>query len=538
MSHESDHDNHLHGAHPQRKLPSRRAFLAGGFVGFSTLVLAACSSAVREAEGGSGGSGNGEQGGTLTVGSLSDLNPSSIFSQGLTSMTIGLLVFDTLVKLNLETLEPEPSVAESWEISEDGLNVTLTLREDVSFHSGRTLTSKDVEYTLTNLAKDSAGSQLQAAAAAISSVNTDDDNVAVLTLEHPLVNLFDLLAFALLTDSESETELLEGESFVGTGPFVFDSWQRGRESRWSRNPDYWGTGPALDEVVVRVVPDSSALLSSARAGQTDVLVGVSGTDARQFENDANFTVESEDVFDVAYYLGVNVEDPALSDKRIRQAIAYAVDRDRILDEVLGGVGIAGSTPWAPNSPAFNVNASDRYAKDLDKAQQLLDEAGGAPAVPLTLSYGTGLAPASTIAAIIENNLTTLGFTITVDPKEQASFSPFLNSGEHQLWINPHGFGHLNPATLATGAAPFKPEGNLSGFDSPEYATLVDQLWKQADSGSAEAQETYAAYSDLLLDEQFVINLAISTNTNIYAGDVVGVSWNAYKNLILNETTVK
>ncbi|WP_020110537.1 ABC transporter substrate-binding protein [Rhodococcus sp. 114MFTsu3.1] len=510
---------------------SRRGFLTGTAGGATALLLAACSSAVEEAK-----SGSGEAGGTLVIGSLSDLNPATIFSQSLTSMTIGGLVFDTLVRLDPDTLEPTPRVATSWEVSDDGLTVTLQLRDDVTFHSGRPFTSKDVEYAFTNLAKDTAGSQLQAAARTIEAVDTSDDHVAVLTLTHPLVNLHDLLEFALLTDSDTEAALLAGEQFVGTGPFVFDSWQRGRQSDWSRNGSYWDAPALLDKVTIRVVPDNSALLSSVRSGQTNAVIGVSAQDARPFSGDG-YQVENEDVFDVAYYIGANVADPALADKRIRQAISYAVDRERILDEVLGGVGIASSAPWPESSPAYDEAARDFYSRDLDKARQLLADAGGPPSQPVLLSYGTGLAPARNIAAIIENNLADIGFTVTLDPREQATLSPFLNSGQHQLWINPHGFAQLNPSTLATGAAPFKPAKNLSGYTSPEYTAIVDRLWTQADPESDTAAASYTEFSDLLLDEQFVIDLAITTNTNVYSAGVSGIEWNRYKNLILNRATV-
>ncbi|WP_072806205.1 ABC transporter substrate-binding protein [Rhodococcoides yunnanense] len=508
---------------------NRRSFLTAGA---AAVFLTACSSAVEESRSG----GTGEPGGTLVIGSLSDLNPASIFSQSLTSMTIGGLVFDTLVRLDPDTLEPTPRVATSWAVSDDGLQVTLDLRDDVTFHSGRPLTSEDVAYAFANLAKDAAGSQLQAAAKTITAVDTSDAHVAVLTLAHPLVNLNDLLEFTLLTDSESEAELLSGEKFIGTGPFVFDSWQRGQQSNWKRNENYWGDAALLDGVTVRVVPDSSALLSSVRSGQTNAVIGVSAQDARPFSGD-QFTVEHEDVYDVAYYVGVNVNDPALADKRIRQAISYAVDRTRIVDEVLGGIGIASSAPWPESSPAYDASARDFYSRDLEKARQLLAEAGGPPAAPLLLSYGTGVAPARTIAAIIENNLAEIGFTVTLDPREQAAFSPFLGSGQHQLWINPHGFAQLNPSTLATGAAPFKPAKNLSGYTSPQYTDIVDRLWSHADPDSDAAKASYTEFSDLLLDEQFVIDLAVTTNTNIYTAGTAGITWNRYKNLILDTATV-
>lgn len=496
------------------------------------LVLASCSSAVQEAQ-----SGSGEEGGTLVVGTLSDLNPASILSQSTTSMAIGRLVFDTLIRYDRETLEPQPSVATDWEISDDGLTVTLQLRDDVTFHSGREFTSEDVAYALERYGTDEAGSQLGPAARAIESVDTSDPHVAVLNLSHPLVNLFDLLEFALLTDSETEAELFEGEAFVGTGPFTFEEWNRGQGVTFSQNTDYWNGTPPLDGVELRIVPDETALLNSVRSGQVNVVVDASPRSLAPFRDDDSFTVEPMNVFDVSYYVGTNVQNPILSDPNLRKAISESIDRERILNEVFDGVGSVNSAPWSPNSPAYNEEFASFYSRDLDAAQAYIDEAGGAPTQTLELAYNTALAPASAVASIVQSNLADIGIQVELEPMEGSTFNPHINSGEQELWIAPHGFGQSSPATLATGAAPFRPVSNLSGFESDEYAELVESVWFQSDPLSDEAREAYDNYTQLLIDEQFLINIVSATATNVYTGSVEGVDWNIYKYLILDETTV-
>jgi peptide/nickel transport system substrate-binding protein len=503
----------------------RRTLLKFALGGSAAVLGSGCASAVHQAREGDGG---------IALGVLSDLDPKSIFSQSITSMAIGRLGYDTLTSYDLDTMVPRPLVASGWRILEDGHRVVLHLRPDVTFHSGRPFTSADVAYSIANLAKDGAGSQLQTTAKVVTSVDISDPHVAVLSLDHPLTNLFDLFEFMLLTDSQTEQQLMDGVAFVGTGPFRFDSWVRGQQSRWVRNMKYWG-GPATIPSV-RLVKQGEPL-ASLWASQTNVVRDVVGNVVRMFHDNDRFEQLHESVYDVAYYVGVNVSDPYLANKTVRQAVAYAVDRARIASDVFAGNAIPNSTPWSKSSPAYSELSQSHYRRDLDRARRLLAEAGGPPPTPLLLSYGTGLAPAPTIAAVIQNNLADIGIPTVIDAREQATFSSFLTSPARQLWINPHGFGQSSPATLATGAAPFKPVGNLSGFTSRRYSELVSKLTNLPDPRSPEALDMYRQYTDVLLDEQFVINLAVTDFVTVTSSRVSNLEWNLYKCLVANRMVV-
>lgn len=516
--------------------PSVRARkLVGVVLAALLFAMTGCTSAVNQAK---QSSSSGASGGTLVVGALSDLTPSAIYSQSTTSMTVGRLLYDTLIHYNRETGTPEPAVAKSWNVSGDGLTVTLNLRDDVKYHSGRTLTSKDVEYALTTYASAAAGSQLQPAAAAVDSVDTSQPQVAVLHLKHALVNLFDLLEFVLLTDSETPKELAAGEKFIGTGPFEFKSWDRGQQVTLVRNPDYWNGAAKVDQVDVKVFTDQTALLNSVRSGQTNVVTDVSVQALAPFKDNDQFTIQAENVWDVNYYLGVNLKNQTLANQELRQALAYSLDRERILKDVFGGVGSVNSSPWSPASPAYNKEYATRYSLDLQKAKTLLAQAGGAPAQTLTLAYNTALAPAKEVSEIVQSNLADLGVKVNVLPLDSAAYSAQMSAGKVDLWIGPHGFGQNSPATLATGAAPFKPKNNLSGYSSDGYTQLVSNVWNQPDPSSTAAHTAYDAYTKEVSDQQFVINMVSTTVTNVYTSSVRGVDWNTYKYLILDKATVR
>lgn len=509
---------------------TRRAALLGALGIAATGVLSGCTSAVDQAREANAAPGSG--GGTLVLGSLADIDPKSIYSQSVTTMAIGLLVWDTLIRVDRRTRTPEPAVARSWDLAPDGRSLTLRLRDDVRFHTGRAFTAKDVAYAVSVYASDAAGSQLQAAAKAVTAVETPDPHTAVLRFAAAVPNVFDLLEFMLLVDSESATELRAGTEFVGTGPFRFDGREVAASARFRRFDDHW-RGPAqLDGVVLRVVRDPGALLTSVRAGQSDLVLDAAPRALRQFRDRSLYRVTTGDVNDAAYYVGANVGAPGLADKRVRQAISYAVDRDRIAAEVFAGTAVPSSAPWAASSPAYDAAAAAHYKKDLGRARALLSEAGGPRR--LTLSYPTGLAAAPAIAAIVQNDLAEVGVTVDLDPREQAAFSPFLKSGKHELWVGPHGFGQSDPLTLAGGAAPFKPKGNLSAFSAPEYTALVARL---ADEGPGRPT-LLRQYTDYLLDQQFVIDLVVSPASYVSPTRVKGLDWNLYKYIDLHGVTVR
>ena len=342
----------------------------------------------------------------------------------------------------------------------------------------------------------------------------------------------------LLVDSETAAERAAGTTLIGTGPFLLADRRIGAETVLKRHEPYW-RGPAkVDEIALRVIRDTGALMTSLRAHQSDLVIDVSPQSLRPFGARELYRVESEDVYDVAYYIGVNTKDSALADKRVRQAISFAVDRDRLLKEVFVGRGYASSAPWATSSPAYSGAAARRYRRDLEAAGALLAAAGPPRGSSCCCPTRPGWPRRRNIAAIVASDLADVGIAVRLDPREQATFSPFVRSGDAQLWINPHGFGQSNPVTLATGAAPFTPAGNLSGFASPEYTSAVEQLLALRAPDDPVAQQAYRRFTDILLDEQFVIDLVITTATNVSPASVKGLTWNLYKYIDAHDLTVQ
>ncbi|MFC7496827.1 MULTISPECIES: ABC transporter substrate-binding protein [unclassified Nocardioides] len=500
-----------------RRTPHPRILLT--LVGLVVVaMLAACSSAVGEANGGGDDSGPSD-GGTLRVGAIADIVPATIFTNSAdsTNTLIGA-VYDSLVDYPLDSLEPEPRLATSWKLADDGLSLTLDLRDDVTFHSGREFTSEDVEFSIRTWADPVWAVQLQRTAAAVTGFDTSDPHSITLTFAHPLSNIFDLLDMLPIIDSESIDELKEGKAFVGTGPFVFDSWTPSSKIELSRNDDYWGGKPHLEGVDIDIVTDPQAQVSQLRSGQLDLINGATNRDLETLGEDDKFEVTAYEGAENEVYVGADLTNPALQDLKIRQAIAYALDRERIVDEVFRGVGTPGNLPWAPYSPAYDAEANQTYTRDIEKAKTLVSQLKSVPTIPL--SY-----PASgnyeSVAQIVQANLEEVGIKTELRPQEYGDFIKQLIDGAFGgLWVLQHNYAQYTPSTLTVSAYPFNADKNASHFESADYKKHAEAAWKRVSGTDGGAVEAYRALSKDLLDNLFLIEIAvlqpqIATTTNVH-----------------------
>jgi peptide/nickel transport system substrate-binding protein len=517
----------------ERLAISRRSLLAAIGVGGALLAVPACRSAADES---TKASGTAKKGGTLKIAQSADIAPATLFGQNNPNFTLARTVFNTLTQYDHKTLSPKPSLAESWTQTADGKSITLKLRKGVTFHSGRVFTSADVRFALENLTKDTTASQLKHVALAISKITEVDAHTITLTLAHPVSNLFDLFEILLIVDKESIDDLLKGTKIIGTGPFKVASYTPGTGYELKRNTSYWKKGaPLLDAVEVSVVGQSASMVSSLRSGGTHLLVDVAPLDAASIKSDDQFEVTVSDAHDSGFYIASNVNVKPLDDKRVRQAVAWAVDRDRVLSQVLGGIGTVTSLPWATSSPAYDKTKAAHYTRDLTTAKALIN-AAGADGKTVKVVYNAGLATNAKIAEIVQYDLTQIGLKAQAEPLQAADFLAKLQAGTLPgLFINGHGFGQLHPATLVKGAFPFNADKNASNFDSAKYRELADQLW-QATTDTA-AKEAADAVNDLLLEEQFVSDLVASSHTFTITKKVRGLSWTMYDYLDLDQTSI-
>ncbi|MER7768445.1 ABC transporter substrate-binding protein [Kitasatospora sp. NPDC096140] len=518
--------------------PSRRVLLRAGLAGAGLLTLAACRSAVDEASNAANaadtvdGSGAPRRGGVLSVATGIDVTPSLLFAQSANTL-IQRLVFNTLTRYD-DRLRPQPELATAWQVAEDGRSVTLKLREDVTFHSGRRFTADDVVFAVKNLQNPARSAQLRSTAAAVTDFRKDGDFELTLVFAHPVSNLFDLFEFMIIPDAGTVEDAVAGTRLIGTGPFVLTDRKPGASLTLARNDAYWNRGrPYLDGVEIRIVPQAESLLSSLRTGQTHLSYNVSGKDVATLRTDPQFRITQYDTGAGAYYIGANVTAEHVGDKRVRQAIAWAVDRDRLVRQALGGYGTVSSVPWPKSSPAYTEAGATHYRHDPDRARALLKEAG---LERITLPFAHSSEPGSTaIAQILQYDLQQVGIDTVLQPTDSPTMQKQLISQTMPaLWTLSHGFAQLHPATLAVSAYPFNEARNSSHFASAAYTDVVQQAWNRADSDSPEAKALYQQITDVLLDEEFVIDLAIAGLVEVAGRKARGATLNKFGYLNLDD----
>ncbi|MFF7776676.1 ABC transporter substrate-binding protein [Streptomyces tanashiensis] len=514
--------------------PSRRTTLraAGGGTLLLGLGLAGCRSAVSEAEAPAGKAATEpKRGGTLTVAVNSDFTPSLLFAQSGQSLQ-HRLVYNTLTRYD-DRLKPQPELATSWEYAQDGRSITLKLRTGVTYHDGRPFTADDVIFAVKNLQNPLRAAQLRATAAAVTGFEKRGDHELVLKLAHPVNNLFDLFEFMILTDRNSVEDAVTGKRLIGTGPFTLTRWSPGAGLSFARNEKYWQPDrPYLDAVEFRVVPQADALLSSLRTGQSQLSFGVPGKNLAVVASTPELAISEYTTGGGAYYLGVNTTVAPLDDKTVRQALARAVDRERILKQVLGGYGLASATPWPKSSPAFTEAGRTHYTYDPGKARELLKSAGHTrldlPLLHINLPGDTAVAEA------IQYDLKQIGVHVTLQPTDPATAQKNLISQKMPgLWTMSHGFAQVQPSTLAVSAYPFNEAKNTSRFRSAAYTKVVREAWTTPGTG-ARANALRQQITDTLLDEAFIIDLVIRGSVQVSAKKLHGVTLNKFAYLNLDD----
>lgn len=459
-------------------------------------------------------------GGTLQIVQAADIQPASLFSQNNPNFSVLRTVFNSLVSYDHKDIKPQPELAKSWKVSPDGRQITFSLRDDVTFHDGRAMTADDVIASIDTVKRPEVGSQTKHIANAITDMTAPDPHTVVITFDKAMSNMMDLFLMMPIIDGTDVAGLLSGKNMNGTGPFTVKSYSPGQGIDLVKYDKYWKKDlPHLDGVKITVVRDSQSMLSSLKAGQSQLAMDLAPLDASTLKGQAGYDLIESDAHDSVQYIASNVTVPLLSDKRVRQAMSYAIDRERILKQVDGGIGSVTSLPWAKSSPAYDSTKVDHFARDIAKAKDLLNQSG-ATGKSVKIFYDAGFQPNVGIASIVQFDLTEAGLKPELVPLQASDFLDRLrNGGFDGMFLSGHGFGQLNPATLIKGSFPFNADKNASSFVSDDYKALANEVWL---SSGTLSKSTLDKVNDYLLDQQFVSDLVLSTHTFAISSKLKGV----------------
>ncbi len=302
------------------------------------------------------------------------INP--IFTTQSVSASLESLIFNCLIRLNAQGLI-EPDLAQSWDISEDGLVYTFHLRKGIRFHDGVECTAFDVKFTFDKFIDPQLNSPFRSVFQLIKDYKASDKYTFQVILSKPSSFFIYRLIKEIIPEHIFEKSDIRNSSFnfypLGTGPFRFKEWTKENQITLEYNPDYYEGRPYLDKIKVKTFADSRGLWTALMRQEVDLSLFIERQDYEILKNDPAFTSYAfpmDSYFAIVY----NLDDSILADKRVRQAIAYGIDRKNLIKEVGFGYGMECFGPFYPGSEGFNPQVR-AVEFNPDKAITLLSEAG-------------------------------------------------------------------------------------------------------------------------------------------------------------------
>ncbi len=427
------------------------------------------------------------------------------------------LIFDDLLTRG-GNLDVAPGLAERWDIP-DPLTYVFHLHRGVKFHDGRALTSRDVKWTFDSLLQGKVRSAKAGVYRFVDHIDTSDDYTVVFHLKEP----FATLLWNLSDGAMGIVPYGSGDEIsrrpIGSGPFRFVSAEQDKEVVLTRNDDYWGEKARLPKVRFIVVPDTTTRALELRKGSADIAINALTSDmVLTLEHDPNLAVLHAPGTVLAY-LAFNLRDPILKDQRVRQALAYAIDRRPLLEYLQRGFARPANSVLPPESWAYNGEVP-AYDHDPARARQLLEQAGypeiNGVRFHLTMKSSTEEST-RLMAAVLQQQLRQVGIALDIRTFEFATFFSDVTHGLFQVyslrWIG----GNEDPDIFeyVFHSSKFPPNGaNRGYFADPRVDALIDQARHELDRNTR--KQLYAEIQRTLADELPYINLWYFDNVLVHS----------------------
>jgi peptide/nickel transport system substrate-binding protein len=348
----------------------------------------------------------------IRVGSLyepGNLSNVDAGGQGITEAFNGN-VYEGLFKLTDEG-EIENLLAAEYTKSSDGLVYTVTLREGVTFHSGKVLSSADVKASFERVSAESSLAARKSSYRVIRSITTPDTKTVVFTLAAPSISFPYTLSYVWIVNTDAR-DLRTTED--GTGPYVLDTWTRGSSLSLKKWDGYWGEPAKNAGVVFNYFTDAGALNNALLSGQIDIITTVQSPDAiSQFENKAGFVINNG-ASTTKELLAFNDRVKPFDNALVRKAIYSAIDRQKLLGSVWGKYGSLIGSMVPPTDPWYDAALVNANPYDLSLAKSLLAQAGYPDGISFTLDSPT-YDPHPLVAEFVKSELAKIGVNVTINP---------------------------------------------------------------------------------------------------------------------------
>ena len=474
-----------------------------------------------------------------------------------TTLDVVRPVFNRLVEFEFGTTNIKPALADTWEISDDGLTYTFHLRSGVKFHSSKSFTptrdfnADDVVFSFDRMMNKqnpynpvSGGAYLyyegMGMPDTIKSVEKVDDATVKITLNHPESPFLADLAmeWASILSKEYADQLLAAGTPdqldlvpIGTGPFVFVDYQKDATIRYKANADYFRGKQPIDDLVFAITPDAAVRKAKLEAGECDIIVGPAPADIDALKANPNVQVMGQEGLNIAY-LALNVQKKPFDDKRVRQAINMAFDKDAIIQAVYLGGGKPAKNPMPPTIWSYD-NDVQPYPYDPEAAKKLLADAGVSD-LSVDLWYMPKYRPynpdGKKMGELMQADLAKIGVKANLVTFECGEYRKKMGNGEHPMgqigWTGDNGDPDNFLYLLGCNGAAEPPTQNNAKWCNAEFDALLKEAKETADVGKR--TEAYMKAQVIAHDEapwvpiaHSIVYMAMNKSVQNYVQDPLG-----------------
>ncbi|MFQ5521417.1 MAG: peptide-binding protein [Candidatus Methylomirabilia bacterium] len=458
------------------------------------------------------------------------------------SHEVGSLIYSGLIKRDKD-LNLVSDLAESWELSENCLTLTFKLRKNVTWHDGQPFTAEDVRFTYEAMIHPKTPTAYKEDFVAVKDVEVLDPHTVRILYSKPYAEAVETWQIWMLPKHLLERYVEDGQLReapqnlhpVGTGPYRFVEWKSGEKVVLVASPDYFEDGPYLSRVVYRIIPSQATIFLELKAKGVDF----AGLTALQYARQTDYPSFRKAYSKFRYpanaytYFGFNLKDPRFADKRVRQALAHAINKEELIEGIVMGLGREATGPYKPGTWAYKADAR-RYPYDPERAKALLGEVGwqdtdgdgvvdknGEP-FAFTILTNQGNDERKKVAEIIQRRLSEVGVKADIRILEWAAFiKDFVQKRRFEALILGWGIG-LDPDqyTIWHSSKTGPDELNFISYASAEVDRLLER--GRASCRREERKPYYGRLQEILAEDQPIVFLYFRDALPVVSSRVHGI----------------
>jgi peptide/nickel transport system substrate-binding protein len=460
------------------------------------------------------------------------------------ALFISVNVYDSLLRTTKDGTGVEPGLATKWESTSDGLTWTFTLRDGVKFSDGSAMKASDVKASL-DLARNGEKSGWKDNYKAIKEITASDDKTVKITLSQPYAPLLSVLAMfsggvlpaemAKATDGK-DYDNAQAWKTKGTGAYYVEGWKKGDALVLKRNPNYWKSKPAVDEVRIEYIPDDNTRMLKLQGGETDLVDFVPFSQIAALSAQPGVKAQTFTIQQTAFII-LNNTKPPLNDVKVRQALNYATDKEAIIKNVYFGQAKFMNSP-IPMGTYYDKSLPG-YPYDLEKAKKLMAESSGASGFKMDMQVRSGNTNFANTAVILKEAWAKLGVTVDIQTLDTAVVRTNYRAGDYMstpsAWTN-----DMNDPTqivnyaMRGGASPFAYWTRYNNADLNDKITKADleQDAKKREAQYSEIQKIYLDAAPLV----FIAYLGATAGwrSNVEGFLIDGLSYYRFEDVKINK----